>query len=142
VRAIKFRVWHRDAKEMFHPEQSSHALRWLEEGQPVEIMQFIEMQDMDGKEIYEGDIVQWNSSVRTDAMNERYGDDWPENPDLWLWDIERDVVTLDHFRYWLKKESFGYEGEDLIWPGSCVVIGNIHENPELLDNAQPQQQAR
>ena len=44
----------------------------------------------------------------------------------------RDVVTLKHFRYWLKNEDFGYEGEGLIDPRECKIIGNIYSNPELL----------
>ena len=39
-----------------------------------------------------------------------------------------DVATMDRFPcYWLKGESFGYEGEDLEEPEDWEIIGNIHE---------------
>lgn len=44
-----------------------------------------------------------------------------------------DTVTLNRFpRFWLEGEEFGYEGECLESPKYWRVVGNIHENPELL----------
>ena len=70
--------------------------------------QFTGLKDKNGKEIYDGDI------LRTD-----YG---------------LDVATMERFpKFWLKKESFGYKGEKTQYPEMCEVIGNIHENPEILE---------
>lgn len=42
---------------------------------------------------------------------------------------ENDVATMDRFPcYWLKNESFGWEGEELETPENWVIIGNIHES--------------
>lgn len=39
-----------------------------------------------------------------------------------------DIATMDRFPcYWLKKEEFGWEGEELETPEDWVIIGNIHE---------------
>ena len=43
-----------------------------------------------------------------------------------------DIVITDDYRTWLKYESFGWEGEELQFPGNCVKIGNVNENPEVL----------
>jgi len=39
-----------------------------------------------------------------------------------------DMATTDRFPgFWLKNESFGYEGEDLESPEDWEIVGNIHE---------------
>lgn len=44
----------------------------------------------------------------------------------------RDEVSSS-LRFWLSNEDFGWEGEGLQDPKNFVVIGNIHDNPELLN---------
>jgi uncharacterized phage protein (TIGR01671 family) len=88
-------------------------------------LQFTGLPDKNGKEIYEGDIV-----TRKDIDWDKW-DGEGEIEDAPMREINRDIVTLDRFGFWLKNESFGYEGEDLIDPGDCIIIGNIYENSEL-----------
>jgi hypothetical protein len=74
---------------------------------PDSVGQFTGVHDKNGKEIYEGDL---------------YKD---EHEDLF------EVVRLDCGRYALKFLDNDYVDELIDW--SCIeVIGNIHENPELL----------
>jgi len=81
------------------------------------------LKDKNGKEIYESDIVQ-----EYQMRFEDEGDDWKLLP----YD-KPDIVTMGRFPiYWLERETFGYEGEDLKGPDDFEVIGNIYENPELL----------
>jgi len=91
-----------------------------------ELMQYTGLHDKQGNEIYEGDIVQvydygWENQEK-------------EEGDFGLYrKLRIDIVTMERFPiFWLKNESFGYEGEDLITAEECEIIGNIYENPELL----------
>jgi uncharacterized phage protein (TIGR01671 family) len=104
----------------------------IEKAKNYILMQYTGLKDKDGEEIYEGDVMQ---KMIHDYYSEEY-QNWEEGgykgdepkPTI----VKRDVVSLEHFRYWLKNESFGYEGEDIEDPTEWERIGNIYQNPELL----------
>lgn len=92
---------------------------------PVTVGQFTGLHDRDGAEIWEGDVLEKVGEEGFGAQ-EGYGayNDTPFG--------SRDVATMERFpRFWLKNEMFGYEGDELENPNGWVVIGNIHNNPEL-----------
>jgi hypothetical protein len=103
---------------------------------PETVGQFTGLLDKQGTQIFEGDVVK--------QMDDDYSftEGWETSDPRWedksLFDpmpqkeVMRDYVTLESFGYWLKSETFGYEGEGMVSPDDCVIIGNIHNNPNLL----------
>ena len=140
MREIKFRVWQTDHEEMEYFDLFN-AEQYAADGP---IMQYTGLKDKNGKEIYEGDIVkriektcEENAKYMFETYepykikkfkNQFYLDDKP------LIEIEfRHIVSLKNLRLWLQDECFGYDGEDLVSPNNSEIIGNIYENPELLE---------
>ena len=120
MRTIKFRAWHKDAKEMLYPSELSRqgdVFHWLAEGQPVEIMQFTGLYDKNGKEIYEGDILSWSMYYKNSYMAKLVD----RRNKIVKWCDEKTAWILDDERTW----NLGIYDD-------IEVIGNIYETPELL----------
>ena len=119
MREIKFRAWDEQEKKMrniscmFWKTGEWYISRFeldgkdMKEGMPI--MQYTGLKDKDGKEVYEGDV------INGDFPDVVFWDDdrgqWmlrnSENPDDTLWEIMRD--------------------------NNPEIIGNVHENPELIE---------
>ena len=123
-RTIKFRVWDKDAKRMHEPslnmliDSHSGSAHWqfgFSTPQPiggdVVVMQFTGLLDKDGKEIYEGDIVDY--LYNNSSCIEQF--------------IHRGVVNYsdDNCCYLIGNDHIH---EDL----DITVLGNIHNTRELL----------
>lgn len=118
TREFKFRAWHHGGGDpRVTPDMNySHPfpiLFWKaveEEVLAVELMQYTGLKDKNGVEIYEGDIIEYDFSNVTDVV--KYS----------LTEIE-------------DREGSKFPGFTLYSDCSfhCRVIGNIYENPELLD---------
>jgi len=129
TREIKFRAWNTRLKEMLEVVRLIWGKRGLEsycqkkfgfcgEVDEVELMQFTGLKDKNGKEIFEGDIVKrtWRLSYWESPTIETFvvgSKDCPFNDYKWINEFEEDdYKILDKF---------------------VEVIGNIYENPELLN---------
>lgn len=106
MRELKFRVWHTKKNCDYYELEDFCGVddRYFLEDTIVE--QYTGLKDENGKEIYEGDIIEssWNCERRVVEWNGIEGE----------WEHYLDFNT--HSKY-----------------GGSVVIGNIHENKELLN---------
>ena len=123
MRAIKFRAWHKTEKSMLKPGDkygTSHDLDcvvYFQQGQPVELMQYTELKDKNGKEIYEGDILKNGSTYGNDPS--RFEVVWNEREGAFNGKVGVGKLPLS-CAYWFY--------------GNCEVIGNIYENKDLLND--------
>jgi uncharacterized phage protein (TIGR01671 family) len=127
-REIKFRAW--DNEENCWASAGSFLidltgeLCWNEACtvQPPDkftLMQYTGLKDKNGREIYEGDIV-------------KSSNDGKDGCDVWDGLISKDSMSAAHG---VKFDGFwSWEDEDSIYNIKYyTVIGNIYENPELLN---------
>ena len=138
MREIKFRAWNRETKKMQYftlntlLEGYGDDCSYTPEGEEPWVspiwqptMQYTGLQDKNGKEIYEGDVVEITSNMVLLLTGEPTGN-----------------ITTTRYRV-------VYSSEDLIWyvidnkgnksrakfylqGGDVKIIGNIYENPELM----------
>ncbi len=142
MREIKFRAWVTKIKSMGNVLTidfwDAHEILlsggYIFERSEVVLMQYIGLKDKKGKEIYEGDIVKTTiqddveGEIKTQGKIEFIGFGWKIIFNYYHpLDIEKTP--------WI----FGlYEIDDCKCKGVCIeleieVIGNIYENPELLE---------
>lgn len=111
-REIKFRVWHKKANYM-----CMNVTTDLLNKDYVVFMQYTGLKDKNGKEIYEGDIVSFY------------------NDEEYRFKSTNALVIYDSAAFMLEHKKLGkeYLGEMDIENMGIKIIGNIYENPELLE---------
>jgi uncharacterized phage protein (TIGR01671 family) len=130
---IQFRAWYPEKQKMYEvakvdmwgdPDQATCDLAAIDEElfdiylHEVETMQYIGRKDINGKDICEGDVVSFDDSTSTESGY------W-ERGCIGVVEWCNETVSFEVSNR-LSAESYEVLDE-------CVVIGNIYENPELLE---------
>lgn len=122
MREIKFRAWNIATKTMIDLKKITPlALNMDTDGlflpfsEGLPLMQYIGLKDVDSKEIYEGDIVELKSGSAYEVVWDKSG-----------WGLIH--AKRDGDKYGVYRRNIDLDSDNK------VVIGNIYENPELLQS--------
>ena len=115
---IKFRFWAKKAKKFIYLPRSwfqlDGTLNVDYEGDDLEIQQWTGLKDKNGKEIYEGDIIEEHHPEQSKAK------------EIVKWS---DCIDGDgHISSGYCLNAYNYDSDPDF---GVVVLGNIYENPEL-----------
>ena len=116
MRPIKFRLWNTDRNKwiddfVVHPKTGRPEVFCTDLGS-LHLMQYTGLKDKNGKDIYEGDVVK--------------ADDYPASV----------IVYMEPLCCFVGSDRFVDDGSYYfnMWePSDIHVIGNIYENPGLLE---------
>lgn len=126
MKEIKFKVWDKENKKMYYPNEISVQIfdegfyhiehlngKILMQPEHARLLQFTGLTDKNGKEIYEGDIVEGNPIGATFCVTGK-------------------IIFLDGaFRVQDANNKNRLIYDDFF--GKVRVIGNIYEHPEFLE---------
>ncbi len=138
MRELKFRTWSKIKKqwlnsiilgdggkpllcyvEMDDNQKITNKIFTLDELEPI-VQQFTGLLDINGKEIYEGDILQFRKRGGIISDCSDYIDAIKWNDKFYCWGFQKELDALGFYSCFEK-----------MW--NPKIIGNIFENPELIE---------
>ena len=132
MREIKFRAWNNITERYYYNVQATHdsdfgdSFQNILDNYELIVEQYTDMTDADGVDIYEGDIVQ-PIQAYLGVPNMK-----PSKRGLPI------VVESGNYVYgkWIARDvrEDGFGVNDYNFSEGIQVVGNIHENPELLEH--------
>ncbi|MFF2793514.1 YopX family protein [Lysinibacillus xylanilyticus] len=118
MREVKFRFWDKEFKR-FSEVPQKYAIQDINHYTDYELMQYTGLKDCNGEEIFEGDLIK-------DFINEKTYQVFWDNYGMFIFtELNSTTGGLDY-----------YQLEDEASMACLMVIGNIYENPELLEEIQ------
>jgi len=120
MREIKFRAYQPSAKEgdlkwwSWQELKESDLNTIFRHPEKYHLMQYTGLKDKNGVEIYEGDVVKGYYYING---------------------VKKRIVGRVMFGYngWIIASDIMWERATIVLTSACEVIGNIHDNPELLE---------
>ena len=122
MRTLKFRIFNKKIKSYIDIYLSAIMIDELNDlNEHLIVEQFTGLHDKNGKEIYEGDILNVGENlvceiVYVDKNVEDYGDE---------------IHCAFHAKVYIHNKTIPL---DSYLKNNCEIIGSIYENPELLEN--------
>lgn len=115
MREIKFQAWDLDAEQMYNWESIKQLFHEHLAHPRVKVRQYTGLKDRNGREIYEGDIVcdQYANFYTPIFRNGIYM-----------------AYNVEYLNLTKQEPSTQF---NVVWNNGCEIIGNIYENPELLE---------
>lgn len=124
---LRFRAWLKEDKEMVDVEEINFyngefdfigdATTWMCKSNDCVLMQSTGLRDKNGKEIFEGDIL----NVESDEENLKVSVFWDDKHALFMFESKK-YNEEDALAELFEDNSYSFK-----------IIGNVHANPELLE---------
>jgi uncharacterized phage protein (TIGR01671 family) len=152
-REIKFRAWDKKQKAFINgfnmvgfstgqgaPKRKLQRFSSYWDEEEVELMQYTGLKDKNGKEIYDGDILQVETAWYKAKITPTQGEDETDaifgyrRNGITYWTVEHKIFTsrVGFMIYGIDRRFHKVLTPNMIYNNKAEVIGNIYENPELL----------
>ena len=147
MRDIKFRAWDGDkiislssayTKELIsiqiNDDNSEYSNDISTEFSHVILMQYTGLNDKNGVEIYEGDVVSyWNGGMKACKKSDQGSKHYPNISPYYFKILENKHVEIIYEAPSFKIKNGNPLGSMYLGSDEIEVVGNIYENPELLE---------
>ena len=127
MKEIKFRVWDSAGYMLYDKDLQTRTINDIQTPICFTWMQFTGLKDKNGKEIYEGDVLQFSNRREWFRLNLFLRSPKEQQDilnDTIKYPCERRVIDMPKCDEWLLSNEI-----PLYWE----VIGNIYENPEMIN---------